>query len=203
MTNSQAAKRLLTLPRAAKRAGPRKARHAPPKRLQGRARPMNRKGSPRTRHEVRAVAMPITSPPARRATVLLAEEHEKMRELLGRILESSGYRVIPVSNDAEAASAAKRHSEPIPLLLGETRTAALQWTHLRETLKQRHPEMSALLLSDYPDVVVEPDAALLTRPFTPAALLDRVREVLRGDPHPRPASSGSARALTPILLRAS
>ncbi len=147
--------------------------------------------------------MPITSLPTRRATVLVAEEHEKMRELLGRILESSGYRVIAVSSDAEAASAAKRHSEPIPLLLGETRTAALQWTHLRETLKQRHPEMSALLLSDYPDVVVEPDAALLTRPFTPAALLDRVREVLRGNPQPRSASSGSGRAPAPILLRAS
>ena len=41
-----------------------------------------------------------------------------------------------------------------------------------------HPEMRALFISGYPGTFLDNGAAFLRKPFRPAALLDKLREIL-------------------------
>jgi PAS domain S-box-containing protein len=142
--------------------------------------------------KVEAIPEKATTTPAnersRRATetVLLVEDEAAVRSLVGEILQSHGYLVLEASNAGEALEASERHSGLIHLLLTDVVMPTTSGRELAGRLKPLRPEAKTLYMSGYTDNAIvhhgllESSAALLQKPFTPEALLQKVREVLEG-----------------------
>jgi signal transduction histidine kinase/ActR/RegA family two-component response regulator len=119
-------------------------------------------------------------------TILLVEDDESMRNLTRTCLESNGYRVLDVANGESAIQTVAHHKGPIHLLLTDVVMPGISGRQLAESLSLSRPEMKCLYMSGYTaDLiaqhgVLDPQVALLEKPFTKEALLRRVRQVLDG-----------------------
>jgi PAS domain S-box-containing protein len=118
-----------------------------------------------------------------RETILLAEDEEGLRALNRRILESHGYRVL-AARDAEEASTLARGHAVVDMLVTDIVMPGASGRQLARRLLQERPGLKVLYVSGYLDgsagaeAVLEPGANFLQKPFTPDALLRRVREAL-------------------------
>ncbi|HXG69379.1 MAG TPA: ATP-binding protein, partial [Gemmatimonadaceae bacterium] len=125
-------------------------------------------------------------------TILIVEDEDGVRLLTRRILEQSGYRVFD-ANDADHAEAVfAKHARVIDLLLTDVVMPGISGPKLFARLQEQQPGLKVLYLSGYTQgAIVEqgplgPGIELLQKPFTAAALNERVREVIEG-PTPQPA----------------
>ncbi len=125
-------------------------------------------------------------------TVLVVEDEDALRDLIGRILGHSGYTILPAGDGEEALALAVKHPEPIQLLVTDLVMPRMGGFELAARVRGAHPETRVLYLSGYSTETLEEradvgaDAVLLQKPFTPDALLRTVREVL-DRPDVRPA----------------
>jgi signal transduction histidine kinase/ligand-binding sensor domain-containing protein/CheY-like chemotaxis protein len=133
--------------------------------------------------ETRTTAELEAVPPGS-ATVLLVEDEDAVRRLASRVLTRSGYRVLAAASGDEAAGIAARHEGPIDLLMTDVVMPGMSGRELAEELLARYPGMRLLYASGYTeDAIVRHgvsslETAFLEKPFTPNALLRKVREVL-------------------------
>ena len=117
-------------------------------------------------------------------TILLVEDEEGVRELARDILRASGYTVLEARNGAEALLLCERHQGPLDMLLTDVVMPRMSGRELAERLAPLRPELSVLFMSGYTDDavirhgVLAAGTAFLQKPFTPAALVLRVRETL-------------------------
>jgi PAS domain S-box-containing protein len=147
-------------------------------------------------HLPRVEAEPATEPrpggsrgqPGGSETVVVVEDESALRDLIGRILGHSGYTVVTAADGIEALDAIKAHGGSIDLVITDLVMPRLGGRELAARLRGSHPKTRLLYLSGYSAESVEkpsepgPDARLLQKPFTPAALLQATREVLDGPP---------------------
>jgi PAS domain S-box-containing protein len=136
----------------------------------GLAAPDRPQGGPRVREEPEA-------------TILIVEDDDLVRTLTIRVLRRRGYRVLEASNPAEAAQRAAEEAGPIHLLLSDVGLPQKSGPELARTLAGDRPEMKVLFMSGYGRTAlaergVVPGPGLLEKPFSPEALLDRIRTVL-------------------------
>jgi two-component system, cell cycle sensor histidine kinase and response regulator CckA len=117
-------------------------------------------------------------------TVLLVEDDPSVREAAARSLRAGGYRVI-AADGVESAIAAVSVEEGNPaLLVTDVLMPQANGRELAFRLQAGQPGLKVLYLSGHaPEVVaaegvLEAPAAFLAKPFTPAALLGKVRQVL-------------------------
>jgi CheY-like chemotaxis protein len=129
-------------------------------------------------------------------TILLVEDEASLRAIAREILEEHGYRMLEAERAAEALAIARRHPEPIHLLLTDVVMPGMNGRALAEALRAERPRVQVLYMSGYTDDVIadrgvlEPGTLLLMKPFTAAALLRSVHEALQGGgPGPRPPLS--------------
>lgn len=102
-----------------------------------------------------------------RSTVLVVEEDQQLRKLIGIILDGAGYRVLQARNGYQASRLMAGGTEPVDLIVlggSARRPAAFQAAG------------KVLLLS--PDPAGTPDNPVLQKPFKPAALIHAVRQLL-------------------------
>ena len=117
-------------------------------------------------------------------TILLVEDEEGVRELARDILRASGYTVLEARNGAEALPLCARHQGPLDMLLTDVVMPRMSGRELAERLAPLRPDLSVLYMSGYTDDavirhgVLGAGTAFLQKPFTPAALVLRVRETL-------------------------
>jgi nitrogen-specific signal transduction histidine kinase/CheY-like chemotaxis protein len=117
-------------------------------------------------------------------TVLLAEDDAELRGLASEILRGHGYTVLEATNGVEGAGVAEGHAGPIHALVTDVVMPRMGGRELAEALRSAHPETKVVYMSGYTDNaimhhgVLEPGIVLLEKPFTPDALLGKVREVL-------------------------
>jgi PAS domain S-box-containing protein len=136
-------------------------------------------------------------PPAERAnapegheTVLLVEDEDAVRSLARRVLHSCGYTVLEASGGGEALLVAERHQSRIHLLLTDLVMPRMSGRELADLLREARPEARVLFMSGYTDEavlrhgVLEANVSFLQKPFSPASLARKVREVL-DDEEPR------------------
>ena len=141
---------------------------------------------PRVDEAVTPVAAPraVAAPPTGRETVLVAEDEPLVRTLARRVLEQAGYTVLAAAGGAEALETARRHDGPIHLLLTDVVMPEIGGRDLARRLGEVRPEVPVLYMTGYSDEavarqgVLDPGTALIQKPFTPAALARKVREVL-------------------------
>jgi CheY-like chemotaxis protein len=116
--------------------------------------------------------------------ILLVEDEEMVRTLTRRVLEDLGYRVHEATNGVDALSFAEQHADRIDLLLSDVVMPRMSGCELAATITPQRPEMKLLYMSGYAERNLESDGGLrpsgpvLHKPFSPAALARKVREVL-------------------------
>jgi CheY-like chemotaxis protein len=117
-------------------------------------------------------------------TVLLVEDEDSVRSLAKHVLELSGYQVLDAGDGEAALQLADAYSGPIHLLVTDVVMPQLGGRLLADRLVQRKPQLKLLFLSGYTNEavvrhgVLESEYAFLQKPFTTAALAQKVRDVL-------------------------
>jgi PAS domain S-box-containing protein len=131
-----------------------------------------------------APSEPAAEPVKGTETVLLVEDEDSVRRLLGEALKSAGYRVLEAGNGDEALAISAGHEGPIHLLLTDVVMPGMSGRALADQLIPQRPSMKVLYMSGYTNDaiahhgVLEPGMALLQKPFTPVTLMAKIREVL-------------------------
>jgi len=116
-------------------------------------------------------------------TVLLAEDDAAVREPTAALLERLGYRVHAAADGIAALALADRVGE-IDLLVTDLVLPHMGGRDLARALASRRPEVRVLFLSGYGPADSAPIEAggaelpFLAKPWTPAALARKLREVL-------------------------
>ena len=124
-------------------------------------------------------------------TILLVEDEEQVRAVACVILRKHGYHVLETSNGGEAFLASSDFPATIHLLLTDVVMPRMNGRKLAQQLAHQRPDMKVLFASGYTDDtiiqhgVMDAGIAFIQKPFTPAALLRKVREVL--GPNTRPS----------------
>jgi len=133
-------------------------------------------------------------------TVLLAEDEPLVRSFVAQMLRDQGYTVLEAANGFEAISIAEKHTATeIHLVLTDIVMPLMSGMELVERARTTHSTASVLLMSGYSDhthigsVRLGQDdsrISFIQKPFMPAVLIRKVREVL-DQKFPEPASSVS------------
>jgi two-component system cell cycle sensor histidine kinase/response regulator CckA len=117
-------------------------------------------------------------------TVLVVEDEESVRKLTSHVLRRHGYEVLEAANAGEALLACEQHPSPIPLVITDIVMPGMSGPDLAERLRTLHPQMKLLFTSGYTDAAVVEHGlstqtmVFLQKPFTPAELARKVRDVL-------------------------
>ncbi len=117
-------------------------------------------------------------------TILLVEDDPKVREVAVRALRDRGYRVLEAATGTEALRAAESTGDPINLLLTDVVMPHMSGRELAERVRALRPRIRVLYTSGYGEYasVHHPEpgrsVALLPKPFDPASLARKVRDVL-------------------------
>jgi len=142
-------------------------------------------------HLPRAEGVPMAEPapqPRPRGgseRLLLVEDDPTVRPVLARVLRDTGYHVLEAA-DGQAASELAAQSPDFDLLISDLVMPRVGGVELAARLRATRPALRVLYVSGYADgaalrsVGRELGTALLAKPFTPADLLVRVREILDG-----------------------
>jgi two-component system, cell cycle sensor histidine kinase and response regulator CckA len=117
-------------------------------------------------------------------TILLLEDEESLRLMLSELLRAAGYEVLECDTP-EAALAAAVRSPPraIDLMLADLVMPRMSGHEVAQRIRRVHHRMKLLYMSGYSrDVLGRPgpdrDVEFIAKPFSAAALLQRVRAVL-------------------------
>jgi PAS domain S-box-containing protein len=130
-------------------------------------------------------------------TVLLAEDEEVVRALMGRMLRQAGYAVVEASDGAEAIEAF-RAMPAVDLLLLDLVMPRANGRDVLEAARQLNPSVRTIFMSGYPLGSIarfgwlDPGAHYVSKPVGPEELLAKIREVL--DAPARAPGEGAAKA---------
>jgi CheY-like chemotaxis protein len=122
-------------------------------------------------------------------TILLVEDEEAVRELASRILSAKGYAVVAAKSTQEAEQFVAKNSGEIHLLLTDIIMPGTSGRELARRITKGHPRTRVLYMSGYTDNVLaqggvlEAGVSFLQKPFTPGALVQKVRDVLDSPVH--------------------
>jgi CheY-like chemotaxis protein len=114
----------------------------------------------------------------------VVEDEPTVRGVVRRMLELGGYTVLEARDGAEALSLLTASSRPVDLVVSDVVMPQMGAGALLARLGERAAPPRILLMSGYSrDSVthragIAADAELLAKPFTPDALLRRVRAAL-------------------------
>jgi PAS domain S-box-containing protein len=122
-------------------------------------------------------------------TILLVEDEALVREIAGRVLRQQGYTVLEAINGEAALRMVEKKSEKtIDLLVTDLVMPRLGGDILAERLRAILPSLKVLFISGYPDGIDDHHRAMkstipfLPKPFNPAGLARKVREILDTPP---------------------
>jgi CheY-like chemotaxis protein len=115
-------------------------------------------------------------------TILLAEDEGVVRRCAARTLRSLGYTVLEAAHGREALELARRHVGQVDLLVTDVIMPHLSGQALAEELCHERSGLKVLFTSGYPADVLSSATQLnghiLNKPYEPALLARRVRELL-------------------------
>lgn len=117
-------------------------------------------------------------------TILLVEDEPGVRELVAEILSAIGYTVLSASNGDEAIEMSQRHNGTIHLLITDVIMPEMSGRELANRISAVRPDTRVLYITGYTSDailhhgVLDEKIALLEKPFTPASIARKVREVL-------------------------
>jgi signal transduction histidine kinase/CheY-like chemotaxis protein len=119
-------------------------------------------------------------------TVLVVEDEAALREVTRRIFTRNGYQVITAASGPEAIALAAGHPGEIHLLVTDVVMPHMLGKEVAEKMRAVKPEIEVLYMSGYARPVLasqgrlDPNVALVEKPFSEADLLARAGQVLDG-----------------------
>jgi DNA-binding response OmpR family regulator len=123
------------------------------------------------------------SPP--RGTVLLVEEEQNVRTLLGKYLAEQGYSTLEARDSDEALERCKAHKETtISLMICDLVMTEMNGIELARRARSFHPGMKTLYLSAHSESsmiyrgIPLTDVSFLPKPFKLKELIHAVNELL-------------------------
>ncbi len=133
-------------------------------------------------------SVPAAPPGLASETLLLVEDDPSVRHLAVNVLRSKGYTVLSACNGQEGLHAARDHAGPaIRLAITDVVMPRMGGKVMAEWLRATYPNLKILFTSGYTDDaitdhgVLDPAVAFLPKPYSPAGLTRKVREVLDGE----------------------
>jgi len=117
-------------------------------------------------------------------TILVVEDNDDVRRVAVAVLEMHGYRVLQAGNGEEALALMDNLTEKVHLLLTDVVMPGMSGPTLALQLRERYPHLKVLYTSGYTENVIvhhgvlNEGIAFLSKPYRPADLTQRVREVL-------------------------
>jgi DNA-binding NtrC family response regulator len=117
-------------------------------------------------------------------TILVVDDEESLRTVIGDLLTQLGYHVLSASNGHEAQAVAADYAEKIDLLLTDVVMNPMTGPALAEALARTRPGIKVVFISGYatpalaPDGILQPGVVLVNKPFTMKILSAKLREVL-------------------------
>jgi two-component system cell cycle sensor histidine kinase/response regulator CckA len=117
-------------------------------------------------------------------TILVVEDDESLRKLARVTLEQFGYTVIDADNGKDAVERFQENQERVRLVLCDVIMPRMSGSEVREAIKKLSPRTPVVFMSGYPaDIIqqkslVDENVDMILKPFSPTALIKKVREVL-------------------------
>lgn len=118
-------------------------------------------------------------------TILIVEDALMVREMAVRVLRQQGYNVLAATNGNEALQQIDEHPGlALHLLITDIVMPQMSGDVLAKTLLKTYPNLKVILMSGYSDRaiarrgVLDTQVDTLSKPFTPDALIKKVRSVL-------------------------
>jgi two-component system, cell cycle sensor histidine kinase and response regulator CckA len=117
------------------------------------------------------------------ATILLVEDEDGVRNVARRVLTRQGHHILEASNGADALKIAAQHAH-IDLVVTDIVMPGMSGPELVERLREIKPAAKAILMSGYSKEALPPAFAanlssnFLEKPFTPAALVQKIDNLL-------------------------
>jgi PAS domain S-box-containing protein len=136
---------------------------------------------------VSSIAAPVPSAKGHE-TVLVIEDDAQVRSMVRRILASNSYDILEARDGGEALALAHNHHGRIDLILSDVVIPGLSGPEIVQQVQHEHGSTRSLFMSGYTDHAVLRDRILaaganfIQKPFAPAALANKVREVLDAPP---------------------
>jgi CheY-like chemotaxis protein len=113
-------------------------------------------------------------------TILLVDDDDTVRLLIGEVLRHVGFSVIESASAGEAVRLFNEHQSAIRLLVTDVIMPGASGTELADQVLRLKPELPVLFVSGYCEDyrAAMRGFACIAKPFAPAELLARVRELL-------------------------
>jgi signal transduction histidine kinase len=146
---------------------------------------------PQVEQPLKAAASPAPAGPLPRGTetLLVVEDEPALRLLTQGVLAAQGYEVLLAVNGQDGLRVVREHKgSPISLVLTDVIMPQMGGKMMAEWLNATYPELKILFTSGYTDDaimqhgVLDPGVAFLSKPYTPATLTRKVRELLDAPP---------------------
>ncbi len=124
--------------------------------------------------------------------ILVVEDDAQVRRLAERALAAAGYQVVSASTGEEALALVRSAAEPFQLLITDLVMPGLNGQEVAARFRALVPGAPVLMISGYTDDAATREGLLtagqsfLPKPFTPAELAERVRDLLEGRRDPPP-----------------
>jgi len=121
---------------------------------------------------------------ARGETVLIVEDQDTVRQLAATVLKEHGYCTIEAASGSEAMVLLRRQETTIDLLLTDVILPGINGRELADQIRSQMPAVKVLFMSGYAGDalgrrgVLEDGLAFLQKPFTAAALLQKIETIL-------------------------
>src|SRR6185503_14665403 len=123
-------------------------------------------------------------PETGKETILLVEDEGDVRALAREVLERQGYTVVEASDGLQAVGVYEKEGARVDLILTDVVMPRMSGREMVDRVRASRPDMRVLYMSGYTgDAIVrhgvlDASMLLLGKPFTPGALIAKVREVL-------------------------
>jgi len=118
-------------------------------------------------------------------TILLVEDEDAVRSLVETILTADGYKILVANSPVQAVDICGSFSGVIDVLLTDVIMPEMSGPELAEELLMVRPDLKVIYMSGYAGEHLDEEgvnaegASLLQKPFTAAALEDKIRQTLR------------------------
>jgi PAS domain S-box-containing protein len=118
-------------------------------------------------------------------TVLLAEDHTSIRDVLCEFLECRGYKVLGAQNGSQALEIARHYPGSIDVLVTDVVMPQVRGLELAERVTEIRPDVRVIFMSGYSAdallenrLLSERSMTLIQKPFDPEVLAQKIRESL-------------------------
>jgi len=127
---------------------------------------------------------PVPAARRRTAHLFVVDDNPEVRALTARLLERAGFQVQTAGSGHEALRMLERSPKPIDLLLADVMMPGMSGSELAQEARRRYPGIRVLLTSGYTEAAAVQqglwtgEVQFLSKPYTPAELTAKVRQVL-------------------------